>query len=211
MDEIYGANKANTVETTLNIHFSDNFNVNFGTGLLREKKTFLGIEGEGIFAFEKNTFTNFFSAGSNYNKGNFSLFANYSLGISKPEFVTDAIFTDISNVYSDSFSAGGYYTLEGKIKSRVGATISQPLRITKGEMVYNVATARNYDDDSLTREEGKISLVPDSREIDLQTFYAVDETKFGDLKFAYMYKINPEHNSENANESIFMINLKNKF
>ena len=142
-------------------------------GTVTEKGGLLGTRTSGAFGNDLST-TAFARAAVNVDiVQNWSLMANYTIGHSWAKADEDTLFTDFSNIVTDSFalSLRGQDVLLGK--DQVQLTLFQPLRAMSGKTTVTLPTsqdaANNY---ALLYTSESIDLTPKGRELRLIGSYS---------------------------------------
>jgi hypothetical protein len=142
-------------------------------GTVTEKGGLLGSRTSGAFANDLST-TAFARAAVNVNVDqNWKIMANYMIGHSWAEADKDTLFTDFSNLVTDSFAVSltGQDILMGK--DQIQLTLFQPLRALSGTTTVTLPTsqdaANNY---TLLYTSESIDLTPKGRELRLIGSYS---------------------------------------
>jgi hypothetical protein len=145
----------------------------FTGGTVTEKGGLLGSRTSGAFANDLST-TAFARAAVNVNiDSNWSVMANYMIGHSWAEADKDTLFTDFSNLATDSFavSFSGKDVLMGKDKIQL--TLFQPLRAFSGTTTVTLPTTQDASNNyALLYTSESIDLTPKGRELRLIGSYS---------------------------------------
>ena len=131
-----------------------------------------------------------------------SLVGNYGQGYSQVNDREDGLLQNFSGVRSDWFGLG--VVADGVLSARdqVGVAVSQPLRITSGEVDYSVPygldTQRN-----ILKDTQRVSLSPEGQEHTLETFYRYRMSDTAELGAFFMARTQPNHfQGENTEYSV---------
>ena len=142
-------------------------------GTLTEQGGLLGSRTSGAFANDIST-TAFARATMSLNvNSNWSVMANYLVGHSWAEANEDTLFTDFSNLVSDSFalSLTGKDVLTGK--DQIQLTLFQPIRALSGTTTVTLPTGQDASNNyALLYSAEQIDLTPNGRELSLIGSYS---------------------------------------
>lgn len=190
---------------------TDSANVAVQFGIVGEEETFLGASTQGAFGFDGDTPTLFSGISADLAlTGKLSLVGSVYTGFSTPNPASDSLFTDVSQIQSQSFSLG----LVGQDLLRdgdgFGFVLNQPLRVTSGTADIALTSGRdaagNLSVTNLTAD-----LTPTGRELDFEVFYNMalgDETS---LTASAALRREPGHIADADDEGIFALRLRHSF
>ena len=150
----------------------------FTGGTVTEKGGLLGSRTSGAFANDLST-TAFARATVNVNLvQNWMIKANYMMGHSWAKADKDTLFTDFSNLATDSFAVSltGQDVLTGK--DRIQLTLFQPLRAFSGTSTVTLPTSQDASNNyTLLYTSESIDLTPQGRELRLIGSYSQEPWK----------------------------------
>ena len=142
-------------------------------GTLTEQGGLLGSRTSGAFANDIST-TAFARGAVSVNvDSNWSVIAHYMIGHSWAEANEDTLFTDFSNLATDSFavSFSGKNVLSGK--DQIQLTLFQPLRAVSGTTTVTLPTGQDASNNyALLYTSESIDLTPKGRELRLIGSYS---------------------------------------
>lgn len=181
-------------------------------GMLSEKQTFLGTRSEGAFDLDSGTQTSFAGFNSAYAVSpKWSLVGSYYRGISSPNLDGNSLFDDISDVQSESFSLGMLGRDLWREGDSFGLLGNQPLRVINGDASMSLATGRSRSG-TVYAQSYDVNLAPTGRELNLEAFYqfALPDTAT-QLMSSMMYRNEPGHIAEAADEGVFLLQMQQPF
>ncbi|PIR33566.1 MAG: hypothetical protein COV36_02435 [Alphaproteobacteria bacterium CG11_big_fil_rev_8_21_14_0_20_44_7] len=186
----------------------ENLNFYVQTGMNVEENTFLGSETGGAFRLADDSVTYYTGVGMNYGlSDNLSLMGNYNFGITDIDTSSNSLFTNFGNIHTSSFSFGAEYKNMFAENDNFVALVSQPIRVEKAS-----ATARlPYDiakGGEVLFNNSDISLTPEGREFDLETYYHMNLNEDSDLMLGSIFKFQPEHDASQDMESLLMLKYR---
>ncbi len=169
-------------------------------GLIEEQGGLLGFSGTGAFDLEGESQTSFASLTGVYSFNSaLSFYAKYELGLTKGSNIENGIVSNVSDIYSDSFAFGATYAVDRL--SKLGASISQPMRARSGEVQFN------FGDGNVSNADISASV----REIDFSMFYDTHVNGLGRFSAAALYRVNPDHDETADDELILLGKYKAEF
>lgn len=177
-------------------------------GAIYETEAFLGSRTEGAFQLKDGTTSYFYGMYGNVQLSEgFNVFGGYTKGYSDVQTTNMSMFTDFSQVETDSFNVGATYNVSEK--SKVGLLIAQPLRVTKASATLLLPESRDMEEDIIYTSEERLNMTPTAREIDVQLFYTLTEDK-NDLKadIGIMHRFNPGHSNILPDDDTIMMKFK---
>jgi len=177
-------------------------------GFINEYDTVLGSKFEGAFALSDDNYTYFTGlTGKTRLTDNLDVFANAYMGVTKAKSVNNSLITNVDDIVSHAASAGFEYNLAENKKA--GFVISQPLKVSSGNMNYNVLTGGNVDK-GYQYSNFNQSLSPDATEYDLQAFYKQELKENTNLNLGALHRINAD-NIKGESETAVLVKLKHRF
>ncbi|HAG53199.1 MAG TPA: hypothetical protein DCL21_05375 [Alphaproteobacteria bacterium] len=177
-------------------------------GFINEYDTVLGSKFEGAFALSDDNYTYFTGLTGKTNlTSKLNIFANAYMGVTKTKTTNQSLITSVNDIVSHAASAGFEYSLAEDKKA--GFVISQPLKVSSGNMGYNVLTGGNIDK-GYQYSNFNQSLSPDATEYDLQAFYKQKLEEDTNLDFGALHRINAD-NIKGESETAVLVKLKHKF
>ena len=184
--------QAYAFQSTFEYEPINGLNVGFSAGVLQENDALLGLNGSGAFEIQDAT-TYFMGISASLNPiENLYLTGSYFYGMTDEEKQT--AFLSTSRLYSDGFTLDAHYKLNGT--DYVGLSLASPLRVKKGNALFDMPTGRDYYSDTVYREIYKASLKPTAREYDWSVYYAKEINPAMHLKAQTGVRINPDHQSD---------------
>lgn len=180
-------------------------------GMLTEKSTFLGSRSEGAFDLSGGTHTSFAGFNGVYQlSGTWNLVGSYYRGISSPKIDSRSLFSDVSEVGTESFSLGVLGNDVLREGDQMGLLGNQPLRVTDGEASLSLATGRTRGG-NVFRQDYDMNLSPTGRELNLEAFYHMHMENELQLMSSMLYRTQPGHVREAADEAVFLMQLQRPF
>ncbi|BCJ90335.1 hypothetical protein IZ6_10700 [Terrihabitans soli] len=187
---------------------AEGFSLALRSGVMTEADELLGAEMEGGFEVTE-TQTAFAGATVTYTLASgLSAVAAYDIGISAVA-AEDSLFSDFSNVLSDSFSLGLLGKGGFQERDRYGLIVSQPLRVFSSEAEMLLPQARNADG-SMSYSSEDVDMAPEDRELRVQGFYAA-EMGDGTLSFGGLMRFNPGHDADAETEWVGLASYQGGF
>jgi len=180
-------------------------------GSMIEEETLLGIESTGAFNTGSDTPTYFVGASVDWELGSsLSFIGTWQAGWTRPSDVQNSLFSDFSTFRTDSFTLGltGSDTFYGG--DRFGLMVHQPIRVRDAEAALSLMTGRNSDG-SLNYTDQKISLTPTGQELNIQGFYTLPLTGWGEVSAGGMVRHEPGHIETADPEALGVVNYRVRF
>lgn len=190
-------------------------------GHLAENGAFLNSRGVGPLALP-GAQTQFAALSGRYEiTPTLALTGTYSHGRTRPDGNIPGLVRDFSNVRSEAFSVGLHKqglmfagSEPGNWQDRLSLSLSQPLRVTSGELVLDVPLARD-NDGNITRTRETVSLAPDGRQLDLELSYDLIRQRMAgrrdSLSLLAGYTSDPGHDSRAKPVSLIGIRFRRAF
>ena len=147
---------------------NDKTNYRLGFGVMNERKAWMGNQISGMMGEVDGSYTQFmnFSGAYNLNK-NLSLFGSAWLGYTQTNLQTSGLITNVGATQSYSWNMGVDYTKE---KHSVGATISQPVTVSKGTVDVSVPIGYHANG-SIAYDRSTVSITPTVNQYDMGVYY----------------------------------------
>jgi hypothetical protein len=172
------------------------YEFSLGFGILNEFESLLGATMSEGFALSSDARTYYMRLGAEKQiSEKVRLFANYSLGESRPGIDGAGLIKGISDIVSDSYAlgisvAGGEV---GRIRApvRYGMIASRPLAVTRGTMDIFLPQ-ENVSEHELNYKMLSLNLAPTHRETDVEAFVSLGGQK-ENLTFGLMQRFNAEN------------------
>jgi hypothetical protein len=206
-----GSGKSFGATAELSVPVGERANVAFQLGMLTESDTFLGSETEGAFELEGGVPT-YFSGIS----GDFALSDSWRLvgstffGLSYPQASKGSLFTGVSPILTQSFTAGIVGDDVLRDGDRFGFLVNQPLRVTRGSAELELAIGRDTERNLVTGRIGT-DLSPGGRELDFEAFYKLELTAERTLTTSAMLRSEPGHSEDAGPEGVFFLHFEHSF
>jgi len=156
------------VEMGYTTKLNDKTNYRVGVGVLNERKAWMGNQISGMMGEVDGSYTQFmnFSGAYNLNK-NLSLFGSAWLGYTQANLQTSGLITNVGATQSYSWNMGVDYTKE---KHSIGATLSQPVTVSKGTVDVSVPIGY-YANGSIAYDRSTVSITPTVNQYDTGIYY----------------------------------------
>ncbi len=180
-------------------------------GVIAEEATFLGTTTQGAFGFAADTPTIFSGiSGALALNRKLSLVGSIYTGISRPSPAADSLFSDVSDIRSQSFSIGmvGQDFLQDG--DGFGVILNQPLRVSSGTADISITTGRDTAG-NLTSSDFSADLAPTGRELDLEVFYSAPLGDDGSITASAALRHQPGHIADASDEGILALRFRRKF
>lgn len=190
----------------------DQWRTSVQMGVLNEQNAFLGSQTGGAFATDESIATYYTTLGASYAPAkDIELFATGSYGFSFPNAADNAILQNYSQIESSSFSMGAALYSVMQSEDSLTFSVSQPLRVEKGSASLIAASHQNLDG-SLHMSTQGVTLMPTGREIDIEMNYQMAfEEHNTSVNLNAMYRSEPNHIEDAADEGVFMMKAKKSF
>jgi hypothetical protein len=121
-----------------------------------------------------------------------TLVGNYGLGYSRVDDREDGLLRNFSGIRSDWFGLGVVADGVFSERDQVGVAVSQPLRITGGEVDYSVPYGLDGERNIL-KDTQRISLSPEGHERAIETYYRYRLTDTAEVGAYFMARTDPYH------------------
>jgi hypothetical protein len=121
-----------------------------------------------------------------------TLVGNYGLGYSRVDDREDGLLRNFSGIRSDWFGLGVVADGVFSERDQVGVAVSQPLRITGGEVDYSVPYGLDGERNIL-KDTQRISLTPEGHERAIETYYRYRLTDTAEVGAYFMARTDPYH------------------
>ena len=147
---------------------NDKANYRVGFGVLNERKAWMGNQISGMMGQVDGSYTQFmnFTGAYNLNK-NLSLFGSAWLGYTQANLQTSGLITNVGATQSYSWNMGVDYTKE---KHSVGATVSQPVTVSKGTVDVSVPIGWTANGE-VAYDRSRVSITPTVNQYDMGVYY----------------------------------------
>jgi hypothetical protein len=117
---------------------------------------------------------------------------NYGMGYSRVREMEDGLLQNFSGIRSDWFGVGVIADGVFSERDQVGVAVSQPLRITNGEVDYSVPY--NLDEQrNILKDTQRISLSPEGHERAMETYYRYRMSDMAEVGVYFMARTDPYH------------------
>ncbi|PPR08531.1 MAG: hypothetical protein CFH44_00963, partial [Proteobacteria bacterium] len=189
-------------------YVKDKTNIGIEFGFINEYDTLLGAKFEGALAIGTSNYTYFTGLNAKTDlTANLNLFANAYLGVTKANTATNSLITGMSDIVSHSASAGLEYNFADD--KQAGFVISQPLKVSSGDVNFDVLTSGNIDK-GYNYSNFSQSLSPSATQLDLQAFYKQQMSENTKLQFGALHKLNAGSVKGETDTSV-LVKLRHKF
>lgn len=227
-------NKQNeNIDLGIDYNINNKNNISFLVGNLKEfDNNMLNSKSLGAFESKNNPTTSYIKLNSNHKiTENTNLTINFSEGITKIKGNEKGIFRNYSDIRSRSLGIALIYDKSSKekisyhqylknnkykinlkefAKGGFGIAYSQPLRVYKGKLNYNIPFARNNKND-LYRISGYASLVPDGKEENFEIFYLANIGQNNQIKFNFLSEKESGNNKNSQTQYLGAFFIKKEF
>lgn len=176
----------------------------FGTsvGVLRENKSFLGMQAGGFFDVHKSDTYLLGAKIGYYPTKNISFEAGYWRGFTKPDL--PLAYLSFSPIQSESFTLNASYT---KGKHRFGFDAHAPMKIVKGKASLHLPIGRHPTQDIVYYHDASVSMKPEAREWIFSLFYQGNVSKDLEMQTKLGVRLNPEHQKNVKPDYFGLVNL----
>ena len=156
------------VETGYTTKFNDKANYRVGFGMLNERNAWMGNQISGMMGEVNGSYTQFmnFTGAYNLNK-NLSLFGSAWVGYTQANLQTSGLITNVGATQSYSWNMGVDYTKE---KHSFGATVSQPVTVSKGTVDVSVPIGWTANGD-IAYDRSRVNISPTAMQYDMGVYY----------------------------------------
>lgn len=192
-------------------HRQERYALSASFGQLLEYGSMFGGSKGGPYNVD-DTFTYSFGLSGSYQLApGVKLIGNYTQGYSNVDASQgDSLLSDFSGLRSDAWGAGLLFDNVVQRRDRIGFSVSQPLKVIKGEVNLTVPQSRSLDG-TVTRTRDRVDLGSGGRELAVETFYRMwvgDKTRF---TTHLTHRRNPEHVSDAASATSILGILEYQF
>jgi hypothetical protein len=156
------------VESGYTTKFNDKANYRVGFGMLNERNAWMGNQISGMMGEVNGSYTQFmnFTGAYNLNK-NLSLFGSAWVGYTQANLQTSGLITNVGATQSYSWNMGLDYTKE---KHSFGATVSQPVTVSKGTVDVSVPIGWTANGE-VAYDRSRVSITPTVMQYDMGVYY----------------------------------------
>ena len=156
------------VESGYTTKFNDKTNYRVGFGVLNERNAWMGNQISGMMGEVGGSYTQFmnFTGAYNLNK-NLSLFGSAWMGFTQANLETSGLITNVGATQSYSWNMGVDYTKE---KHSFGATVSQPVTVSKGTVDVSVPIGWTANGD-IAYDRSRVNISPTAMQYDMGVYY----------------------------------------
>ena len=189
--------------------FQDAGMVGIQFGRLNEAGSLFGGSSGGALGVDETTTYAANLSGAWHVSEHLSLIGNYGAGYSRVED-SGHMLRDFSSVHSDWFGIGLVGRDVFTDKDQLGVAISQPLRVTRGNVDMHVPYARDFAG-NIFRHVDRISLAPGGTEHTFETYYRYELGRRAQLGAYLMVQHEPNHFQGAGTEVTLLSTLKVRF
>jgi hypothetical protein len=156
------------IESGYTTKFNDKANYRVGFGMLNERNAWMGNQISGMMGEVNGSYTQFinFTGAYNLNK-NLSLFGSAWMGFTQANLQTSGLITNVGATQSYSWNMGVDYTKE---KHSFGATVSQPVTVSKGTVDVSVPIGWTANGE-IAYDRSRVSITPTAMQYDMGVYY----------------------------------------
>ena len=185
--------------------------VSFDFGGVSENGRLLGGSTSGAFGETQNTMTMFagMSAEAKLAEG-INLIGGFEMGQSNASQTGSALNVKYGTLTSTSFHLGVVADNVFGKNDKVGFVVSQPLRVSGGNVSVDVPTARDFDGNVFTTHE-TVGAKDNGHETDMQAFYALTQTKNSSFDVGVLVRMQPDNVSTAPSDKIGLARFTTKF
>ncbi len=185
--------------------------VAFNFGGVSENGRLLGGSTSGAFGETQNTRTMFAGVSAEAKLGGgLTMIGGFQFGESDATQSSSALNVRYGALSSTSFHMGVVADEIFGAKDKVGFVVSQPLRVSGGNVSLDVPTARDFAGNVYSTPE-TVGAKDNGHETDLQAFYAVGQTKASSFDVGVMVRMQPDNVSNAPSETIGLMRWSTKF
>jgi hypothetical protein len=179
-------------------------------GALHERGTMLDTIATGAFDGIEGATTRFVTLSASYRLGDLTLVAGASRGWTGVSEHGSALLHSYSGIETSSYSVGAVWQtpLAGHV---LGFAISQPLRVESGRATLDVATGRDFINDSILYDSRTLNLAPTGREVDMELSHGFWNGGPLSLQTNLIYRMNPNHFATAADALLLMFQADVRF
>lgn len=200
---------ANLIELTKKIQ-NNKFALSFGS--VTEQNGMLGGSAGPLFGITESSNTMFVSFKNATKLTKDTWFAtSFNNGITLKNGSQNSFVSSTSNINSQSWSVGLLSDNIIQKNDRIGFAVSQPLRVTSGNMNLDLPIGLDYDSGVMKFQTRSISMASNSSERDFELSYKAPTSESANLTFSALYRMNPENNAMSAAQKVLTVFWRNWF
>lgn len=185
--------------------------VSFNAGGVDESGRILGSSSSGAFGSTNSTMTYFEGINAEMKVAkNFSFVGGYEMGQSSVSQSASAFNTQYGTLNSQSFHVGMVADQVFDARDKMGFVVSQPIRVSSGNVNVTVPTQRDYFGNILSSNEN-LSAADTGHELDLQGFYSLHQSNSTSFDAGVMVRLTPDNVAGAQSETIGLLRVTNKF
>ena len=185
--------------------------VSFNMGGVRENDRVLGGSTSGAFGETNNTTTYF--GGLNFEaevSTGLHFIGGVEFGSSSASQSSSALNVHYGTLTSESFHAGLVSDGVFDKSDKMGFVVSQPLRVSGGNVSLDVPEARDFSGNIISSHE-TVGAEDNGHETDLQGFYAIHQTKSSSIDAGVLVRLQPDNVKGAPTETIGLMRYSSKF
>lgn len=169
----------------LDLKANDSNKIAITVGELKEMdRNMLNSKGSGAFENTGNSRTSFVKIATSQNiVDHLNLTSTIAEGLTKVKGNDRGIFRSFEDIHSRSMSFAIQY--DGISENKFGIAYSQPMRVYKGKVNYDIAVGMD-ENQNIIRRQGNASLAPNGKQQDYEFFYQHDLSKNSQLRLNLM-------------------------
>ncbi len=168
-DTEYGEDSSAAVIESL-YKFDDLGELNLQLGRLEEAGSLFGGSSGGAFGVADSITYSLNLTGALHVSEDISLIGNYGLGYSRVDDARYSLLHNFSDVRTNWYGLGLVANNVFRERDQIGVALSQPLRVTDGEVEMHVPYARDFDG-NIYKNVSKIGLEPEGTERTIEAYY----------------------------------------
>ncbi|MDJ0955817.1 MAG: S8 family serine peptidase [Arenicellales bacterium] len=192
-------------------HKTDRYAFGASFGQLMEYGSMFGGSQGGPYSVDDTLTLSFGLSGSYRLSSNVRLIGNYTQGYSHVDSKAGgSLLSEFSGLRSDAWGMGLLFDNILRGRDRIGLAVSQPLKVTKGEVNLTVPQARSLDN-VITSTTERVDLGSGGRELALETFYRTWIGKKTRFTAHLMHRKNPDHVTNAASNTSVLGILEYQF
>ncbi len=208
VDDYGVSSDALVLQGTFHPHDRATFALQFGQ--LVEHGSMFGGASAGPFSVDKSDTTAVGISGRVRLSQNTALFGSYNRGVTRVSDRAGSMIQDVSTLYSESYGIG----LSGRSLFRrddsFGFVVSRPMCVAAGNARLDVPTSIDSGG-RIFSESARIDLSPTEQETDLEAYYKVKAKTGAEYGLHVLFRDNPHHNAELANDVRMYITYVSRF
>lgn len=178
-------------------------------GLNMEDNSLLGSETSGAFGIDSATTYHAGATARYVPAKNFTLFANYYMGLTQVSAAEHSLFTDFSSLSTNAFAFGATADKLTADSDSLSLVVSQPLRVNNGSANLDLPVGMERGGTTLF-SSSRLNLAPTAREMDVGAYYTYALSPGSTFNFDSIFRMNPDHqdvDSEAAFLSYYRLNF----